>query len=78
MPSLPGSSWGEQNRALLVDADGGLTERGKRIIEHTPAGRFGATNKLVGTAIWLCGLGASFVSGAVIPVDGGFSAFNGV
>ncbi len=74
----PGFFIGEQNRKLLMNDDGSLTARGKRIVEHTPASRFGEPDELVGTLVWLCGPGASFVNGAVIPVDGGFSAFGGV
>jgi NAD(P)-dependent dehydrogenase (short-subunit alcohol dehydrogenase family) len=74
----PGFFLGEQNRALLVEEDGSLTSRGQTIIEHTPAGRFGEPEELVSTLIWLCGPGASFVNGVVVPVDGGFSAFGGV
>ena len=74
----PGFFVGEQNRALLIDEAGGLTERGRAIVAHTPAGRFGTPEELVGTLVWLCGPGASFVNGVVVPVDGGFSAFSGV
>jgi NAD(P)-dependent dehydrogenase (short-subunit alcohol dehydrogenase family) len=74
----PGFFVGEQNRALLLNEDGTLTPRGQTIIDHTPAGRFGAPEELVSTLIWLCGPGASFVNGVVVPVDGGFSAFSGV
>ena len=73
----PGFLIGEQNRALLVRDDGGLTERGAAVIEHTPMGRFGDPDDLVATVVWLASDGASFVTGAVIPVDGGFSAFAG-
>lgn len=55
-----------------------LTPRGRAIIDHTPAGRFGAPDELVSTLVWLCGPGARFVNGVVVPVDGGFSAFSGV
>ena len=65
-------------RWMLVDENGNLTQRGRAIIAHTPAGRFGEPAELVGTAIWLCSPAASFVNGAVIPVDGGFGAFSGV
>jgi NAD(P)-dependent dehydrogenase (short-subunit alcohol dehydrogenase family) len=74
----PGFFIGEQNRRLLLDEDGGLTERGRTIVAHTPAGRFGEADELVATVLWLCGPGASFVTGTVVPVDGGFSAFSGV
>jgi NAD(P)-dependent dehydrogenase (short-subunit alcohol dehydrogenase family) len=74
----PGFFIGEQNRALLIDEAGGLTERGRTIVAHTPAGRFGTPDELVATLLWLCGPGAGFVNGIVVPVDGGFSAFSGV
>lgn len=74
----PGFFIGEQNRRLLTNEDGSFTPRGARIIEHTPAGRFGEPDDLIGTVLWLCGPGSRFVNGAVIPVDGGFSAFSGV
>ena len=74
----PGFFVGEQNRALLLNADGSLTPRGQTIIDHTPAGRFGQPEELLSTLIWLCSPGASFINGVVVPVDGGFSAFSGV
>jgi NAD(P)-dependent dehydrogenase (short-subunit alcohol dehydrogenase family) len=74
----PGFFLGEQNRAMLVAEDGGLTERGRTIIEHTPAARFGEPEELVGALIWLCSPAAHFVTGIVVPVDGGFGAFSGV
>jgi NAD(P)-dependent dehydrogenase (short-subunit alcohol dehydrogenase family) len=74
----PGFFIGEQNRRLLLGDDGEPTERGRTIVERTPAGRFGEARELVSTLIWLCGPGAAFVTGAVIPVDGGFGAFGGV
>jgi NAD(P)-dependent dehydrogenase (short-subunit alcohol dehydrogenase family) len=74
----PGFFVGEQNRAMLLEKDGSLTDRGRTIVEHTPSGRFGEPDELVGTVIWLCSPAASFVNGAVIPVDGGFGAFSGV
>ena len=74
----PGFFVGEQNRALLLNEDGSLTARGQTIVDHTPAGRFGEPDDLIGTLIWLCGPGAVFVNGIVVPVDGGFSAFSGV
>jgi NAD(P)-dependent dehydrogenase (short-subunit alcohol dehydrogenase family) len=74
----PGFFIGEQNRSLLLNTNDSLTPRGQAIIEHTPAGRFGEAQELVSTLIWLCGPGASFVNGVVVPVDGGFSIFSGV
>lgn len=74
----PGFFLGEQNRAMLVNKDGSLTERGEKIVDHTPAGRFGEPEELVGTVIWLCSPAARFVNGIVVPVDGGFGAFSGV
>lgn len=74
----PGFFVGDQNRALLLNPDGSLTERGQTIISHTPAGRFGEPDDLLSTLLWLCGPGARFVNGVVVPVDGGFSAFSGV
>ncbi len=75
----PGFFLTEQNRFLLTDeATGELTPRGKTIIEHTPMGRFGDPDDLIGTMLWLLGDGARFVTGIVVPVDGGFSAFSGV
>ncbi|MEA2275289.1 MAG: hypothetical protein QOC78_249 [Solirubrobacteraceae bacterium] len=74
----PGFFVGEQNRRLLVEEDGTLTARGRAIVDRTPMGRFGEPSELIGTLLWLCGDGSSFVTGAVIPVDGGFSASGGV
>ena len=71
----PGFFVGEQNRALLIDAaTGELTPRGRSIIEHTPAGRFGEVDELVGAAIYLASPSAGFVTGQSIVVDGGFLA----
>lgn len=74
----PGFFLTDQNRALLTESDGSLTPRGNTIIGQTPMGRFGEPEDLIGTTLWLCGDGASFVTGVVVPVDGGFSAFSGV
>lgn len=74
----PGFFLTDQNRALLTNADGSLTERGNTIIAHTPMGKFGTPDDLTGTLLWLVGSGSSFVTGVVVPVDGGFSAFSGV
>jgi len=74
----PGFFLTRQNRFLLIDRAGKLTNRGKSVIEHTPMGRFGEPEDLIGTVLWILSDGAKFVHGAVIPVDGGFSAFSGV
>lgn len=74
----PGFFLTDQNRALLTETDGALTPRGNTIIGQTPMGRFGTPEDLIGTTLWLCGDGAAFVTGVVVPVDGGFSAFSGV
>ncbi|MCB8959984.1 MAG: SDR family oxidoreductase [Ardenticatenales bacterium] len=74
----PGFFVGEQNRALLLREDGSYTERGQLIIDHTPMARFGEPDELVGTAVWLASDAARFVTGIVVPVDGGFAAFGGV
>lgn len=74
----PGFFLTEQTLGLLSNADGSLTERGNTVIAHTPMGRLGAPEDLTGTLLWLCGDGSKFVTGVVIPVDGGFSAFSGV
>jgi NAD(P)-dependent dehydrogenase (short-subunit alcohol dehydrogenase family) len=74
----PGFFIGEQNRRLLLNEDNSLTTRGQTIINNTPAKRFGEADELISTLIWLCGPGARFVNGVIVPVDGGFSAFSGV
>ena len=75
----PGFFLTEQNRFLLTDKESGeLTSRGRQIISHTPQGRFGAPEDLLGAMLWLVSPAAAFVTGVVIPIDGGFSAFSGV
>ncbi len=74
----PGFFLTEQNRFLLMEEGGELTDRGRTIIEHTPMARFGEPSDLMGTVRWLLSPEAAFVTGVVIPVDGGFSAFSGV
>lgn len=74
----PGFFLTDQNRSLLTESDGSLTKRGNTIIEHTPMGRFGKPEDLLGTLLWLCSDGSKFITGVVIPIDGGFSSFSGV
>ncbi len=75
----PGFFLTEQNRYLLTDEETGeLTPRGQTIIDHTPMGRFGDPEDLIGTVLWLLSDSSAFVNGIVVPVDGGFSAFSGV
>jgi len=75
----PGFFITQQNRVLLTDEKTGeLTPRGKQVIGHTPMNRFGEPDDLVGTLIWLLSDASKFVTGVVVPVDGGFNAFSGV
>ncbi len=75
----PGFFLTEQNRFLLTDEESGeLTERGRTIIDHTPMGRFGSPDDLLGAVFWLLSPASAFVTGVVVPVDGGFSAYSGV
>jgi len=75
----PGFILTEQNRFLLFDEKTGeLTPRGKRIIDHTPLGKLGNPDDLISTIFWLLSEHSSFITGATIPVDGGFSAYNGI
>ncbi len=75
----PGFFLTEQNRLLLTDKETGeLTARGKSIIAHTPMNRFGEPEDLTGAMLWLLSPASAFVTGIVVPVDGGFSAFGGV
>ena len=75
----PGFFVTEQNRRLLIDEKTGEpTERGRSIIAHTPMGRFGEPGDLIGATLWLLSPASAFVTGVVVPVDGGFSAFGGV
>jgi NAD(P)-dependent dehydrogenase (short-subunit alcohol dehydrogenase family) len=74
----PGFFVSTQNRAVLIDDAGAPTARARAIIGRTPMGRFGDPEELLGPVRWLCSDAASFVTGVVIPVDGGFSAFSGV
>lgn len=74
----PGFFIGEQNRSLLLNDDGSYTARAQTILSQTPMNRFGEPEELIGTVQWLCSDAARFVTGIVVPVDGGFSAFSGV
>jgi len=74
----PGFFIGDQNRAILINPDGSLTDRSKKVIAKTPMQRFGEVQELNGAVQFLCSDAASFITGALLPVDGGFSAFSGV
>ena len=74
----PGFFITEQNSAVLVNPDGSLTERAQKVVARTPMGRFGTPSEMAGVVQWLCSDAASFVTGTVIPVDGGFSSFSGI
>jgi len=74
----PGFFIADQNRALLTNEDGSLTARGQTIVNETPVKRFGEPEELVSTLLWLCSDASSFITGIIVPVDGGFSAFSGV
>lgn len=74
----PGFLLTTQNKFLMQKEDGTPTARGQRVLDKTPMGRYGDPEEMAGPVIWLCSDAASFVNGAVIPVDGGFSAFWGI
>jgi len=75
----PGFFLTEQNRFLLIDAQSGaMTPRGQAILAHTPAGRLGRPEDLLSTLLWLVSPASAFITGVVVPIDGGFSAFSGV
>jgi NAD(P)-dependent dehydrogenase (short-subunit alcohol dehydrogenase family) len=76
----PGFFVTEQNRKLLIDENTGeFTARARKIVNHTPMGRFGESRELIGALLWLAGEeGSGFVNGVVVPIDGGFSAYSGV
>ena len=74
----PGFFLTDQNRKLLKDEQGNFTDRANTILSQTPMSRFGTPEDLMGTLLWLCSDGSKFVTGVVIPIDGGFSAYSGV
>ncbi len=74
----PGFFLTDQNRALLTNEDGSLTQRGQQIIDQTPMGRYGTPDDLISATNFLCDDASAFVTGIVIPIDGGFSAYSGV
>ena len=74
----PGFFLTEQNRRLLTKEDGSLTERGEQIITNTPMKEFGKPQDLLGAVQWLCSDSSRFVTGTIIPIDGGFNAYSGV
>lgn len=74
----PGFFIGDQNRAVLINPDGTYTERSRKVLARTPMKRFGDIKELNGLVHFLCSEYASFITGAIIPVDGGFSSFSGV
>ncbi len=74
----PGFFLTEQNRTLLTEKNGNLTARGQQIVDNTPMGRFGQPEELLGVTHWLCSDASKFVTGTIIPIDGGFDAYSGV
>lgn len=74
----PGFLLTNQNRFLMQKEDGSPTERGQKVLAKTPMGRYGSPEEIAGPVLWLCSDAASFVDGAIIPIDGGFSAYWGV
>ena len=74
----PGFFIGNQNKSLLLNKNGSYTKRGKNIIKNTPMKRFGNPEELNGAIHFLCSDAASFITGVVLPIDGGFSVFSGV
>lgn len=74
----PGFFIGNQNRAVLINPDGSLTDRSQKVLAKTPMKRFGDIKELNGAVQFLCSDAASFITGVVLPIDGGFSSFSGV
>ena len=73
----PGFFIGNQNRGVLINPDGSLTERSRKVIAKTPMRRFGDISELNGAVQFLCSEAASFITGVTLPIDGGFSSFSG-
>ena len=74
----PGFFIGDQNRKVLINEDGTLTDRSKKVMARTPMNRFGNIDELNGTVQFLCSQASSFITGTILPIDGGFSSFSGV
>ena len=74
----PGFFLTDQNRSLLTDENGNYTDRGTSILNNTPMNQFGEPEDLHGTVLWLCSEGSRFITGVIVPIDGGFSAYSGV
>ena len=74
----PGFLLTDQNKTLLTNEDGSLTDRGKTIIDMTPFKRFGNPDELIGTILWLASDASKFITGIIVPIDGGFLTFSGV
>ncbi len=74
----PGFFIAEQNKKLLLQEDGSFTPRAQNIVNGTPMKRFGKPEELISTVLWLCSDASSFITGIIVPIDGGFSAFSGV
>ncbi|MDR1344458.1 MAG: SDR family oxidoreductase, partial [Tannerellaceae bacterium] len=74
----PGFFIGDQNRSVLINPDGSLTDRSRKVLAKTPMNRFGDISELNGAVQFLCSDAAGFITGVTLPIDGGFSAFSGV
>jgi len=74
----PGFFITSQNRFLLTNKDGSFTSRGQSVIQHTPMGKFGDPQDIISTCVWLASDASKFITGIIVPIDGGFSAFSGV
>ncbi len=74
----PGFFIGNQNKDLLINPDGSYTDRGNKVIAKTPMGRFGHAEELIGAVLYMVSDASLFVTGVVLPIDGGFSIYSGV